>query len=212
MTVSIGVDVGSGVIKTALFRVEGEKSEWLSRWDARIRQRNTFALVEESVKSVLDSAGLAREDVDYVATTGEGESLPDATGHFYSMTTHARGALYLNPEARAVLDIGALHGRGRSAQFELASRLSTMAPGDLNYAFFCNSGSEAADTALKITTDAEAERIRAIVSATRFRAATSFRGTLPSAVYPKLSCSVTFRITLTRSSRRRCARRSRSTS
>jgi benzoyl-CoA reductase subunit D len=27
------------------------------------------------------------------------------------MTTHARGALYLDPEARAVLDIGALNGR-----------------------------------------------------------------------------------------------------
>ena len=27
------------------------------------------------------------------------------------MTTHARGALHLNPEARAVLDIGALNGR-----------------------------------------------------------------------------------------------------
>ena len=102
MTVSIGVDVGSGVIKTALFRVEGEKSAWLSRWDARIRQRNAFSLVEESMQSVLDSAGLARDDVDYIATTGEGESLPGATGHFYSMTTHARGALYLNPEARAV--------------------------------------------------------------------------------------------------------------
>ncbi len=114
MTVSIGVDVGSGVVKTALFRVEGEKSEWLSRWDARIRQRNTFALVEESMQSVLDSAGLVREEVDYVATTGEGESLPGATGHFYSMTTHARGALYLNSEARAVLDIGALHGRAIS--------------------------------------------------------------------------------------------------
>jgi benzoyl-CoA reductase subunit D len=49
--------------------------------------------------------------VDYVATTGEGESLHFHTGHFYSMTTHARGAVYLNPEARAVLDIGALHGR-----------------------------------------------------------------------------------------------------
>jgi benzoyl-CoA reductase subunit D len=27
------------------------------------------------------------------------------------MTTHARGAIYLQPEARAVLDMGALHGR-----------------------------------------------------------------------------------------------------
>ncbi len=114
MTVSIGVDVGSGVIKTALFRSEGEESasyEWLARWDARIRQRDSFKLVEESIEDVLKQSGLSRSDVDYVATTGEGESFTGATGHFYSMTTHARGALYLNPEARAVLDIGALHGR-----------------------------------------------------------------------------------------------------
>jgi benzoyl-CoA reductase subunit D len=111
MTVSIGIDVGSGVIKTALFRVEGDKTEWLARWDARIRQRDSFQLVEESLAYVLTKAGLARENVEYIATTGEGESFQGATGHFYSMTTHARGALYLNPEARAVLDIGALHGR-----------------------------------------------------------------------------------------------------
>jgi len=46
-----------------------------------------------------------------VATTGEGESADFHTGHFYSMTTHARGAIYLDPEARAALDVGALHGR-----------------------------------------------------------------------------------------------------
>ena len=111
MTIAIGIDVGSGVIKTALFRVESDKTEWLARWDARIRQRDSFQLVEESLAYVIAKAGLARENVDYIATTGEGESFQGATGHFYSMTTHARGALYLNPEARAVLDIGALHGR-----------------------------------------------------------------------------------------------------
>ena len=111
MTVSIGIDVGSGVVKTALFRVADGRSEWVARWDARIRQRVAFQLVEESLEFVLGKAGLSREDVDYVATTGEGESFRGATGHFYSMTTHARGALYLNPEARAVLDIGALNGR-----------------------------------------------------------------------------------------------------
>jgi benzoyl-CoA reductase subunit D len=49
-----------------------------------------------------------------VATTGEGEGVPFHTGHFYSMTTHARGAIYLDPQARAALDVGALHGRAIS--------------------------------------------------------------------------------------------------
>jgi benzoyl-CoA reductase subunit D len=111
MTLSIGIDVGSGVIKTALFREEEGNSEWLARYDARIRQRDAYQLVEESIDEVTRQAGLKRDDIHYIATTGEGENVKSATGHFYSMTTHARGALYLNPEARAVLDIGALNGR-----------------------------------------------------------------------------------------------------
>jgi len=114
MTTAIGIDVGSGVIKTALFRVDGEQTEWLARWDGRIRQRDAHALVEESIEDVLKQAGLQREQINYIASTGEGETLQGTTGHFYSMTTHARGAIYLNPDARAVLDIGALNGRAIS--------------------------------------------------------------------------------------------------
>jgi len=114
MTTSIGIDVGSGVVKTALFRVENGQAEWVSRWDTRIRQRDPYQLVEDSVAYVLEKAGLKRDEIDYIATTGEGETIQNSTGHFYSMTTHARGALYLNPEARAVLDIGALNGRAIS--------------------------------------------------------------------------------------------------
>jgi benzoyl-CoA reductase subunit D len=111
MTITAGVDLGTGTIKTVLFRVEDGQTEWLARRSDRIRQRDPFDLAEKGYDSVLADAGFTRDDVQYVATTGDGETIPFRTGHFYSMTTHARGAIYLDPEARAVLDIGALHGR-----------------------------------------------------------------------------------------------------
>jgi benzoyl-CoA reductase subunit D len=70
-----------------------------------------MALVDEAFQGVLSDAGLRREDLAYVATTGEGEMVEFRTGHFYGMTAHARGGLFLDPEARAVIDIGALHAR-----------------------------------------------------------------------------------------------------
>ncbi len=111
MTITAGVDLGTGTIKTVLFNIEGDQIEWLARRSDRIRQRDPFDLAEKGYDSVLADAGLSRDDVHYVATTGDGETIPFRTGHFYSMTTHARGAIYLEPAARAVLDIGALHGR-----------------------------------------------------------------------------------------------------
>jgi benzoyl-CoA reductase subunit D len=114
MTIAAGIDVGTGTVKAALFRVENGKEEWLSRALMRIRQRDPIELARIAYDQALDDAKLLPGDVDYVATTGEGESASFHTGHFYSMTTHARGAIYLDPQSQAALDIGALHGRAIS--------------------------------------------------------------------------------------------------
>jgi benzoyl-CoA reductase subunit D len=111
MTITAGIDLGSGAVKTVLFRVDGDNVEWLARHTDKIRQRDPLQLAESGYNTVLAGAGTDREEVDYVATTGDGENIDFRTGHFYSMTTHARGAIYLDPDVRSVLDIGALHGR-----------------------------------------------------------------------------------------------------
>jgi benzoyl-CoA reductase subunit D len=107
MTYTVGIDIGSGAVKTVLFR----DGEWLGKRLERIRRRDPMELARQTFDEVLRENSLAEKDIAYVATTGEGENVRFATGHFYSMTTHARGGVFLNPEARAVVDIGALNGR-----------------------------------------------------------------------------------------------------
>ncbi len=111
MTLAAGIDVGTGAVKATIFNVEDGREDWLARSTLRIRQRDPMELAEEAFNQTLEDAGLGRDDLNYVATTGEGEAIPFHTGHFYSMTSHARGAIYLNADSSAVLDCGALHGR-----------------------------------------------------------------------------------------------------
>jgi benzoyl-CoA reductase subunit D len=114
--ITAGIDVGSNTIKTAILRVHeparrDSGADVLALQSERIRRRDTRSVIERSWNQALDDAGLRADDVAYVASTGEGELVEFRRGHFYGMTTHARGALFLVPEARAVLDVGALHAR-----------------------------------------------------------------------------------------------------
>jgi beta-alanine--pyruvate transaminase len=70
-------------------------------------------------------------------------------------------------EQVATLDYSTAFQLGHPGAFELADRLTSMAPGNLDHAFFTNSGSEAVDTALKIAiayhrVRGEGQRIRLI--------------------------------------------------
>ena len=114
MTIAAGIDVGTSTIKAALFEVENGQSTWLSRFSMRIRQRDPMELSRLAFDQLLEDGKINEKDVDYIASTGEGESISFHTGHFYSMTTHGRGAIYLDPASRAALDVGALHGRAIS--------------------------------------------------------------------------------------------------
>ena len=111
MSITAGIDVGSSAVKSVVVRHHDGGYEVLSRQKDRLRHRDVVDIVRDNWRQVLDSAGLAESDVDYIATTGEGEVVAFRTGHFYGMTAHGRGGRELVDEARAVLDIGALHTR-----------------------------------------------------------------------------------------------------
>ena len=107
-----GVDAGSSSVKVAVLRTGADgRAQELARVVQRIRRRNVHDVVREALDEACAAARVMAADFDYVASTGDGDAVPFRTGHFYSMTTHARGALHLVPDARAVLDVGALHAR-----------------------------------------------------------------------------------------------------
>jgi beta-alanine--pyruvate transaminase len=82
----------------------------------------------------------------------KGRALIDASaGLWCSNAGHCRQPIIDAIQKQAAeLDFAPTFQYGHPKIFELASRLAMLAPGDLNYAFFTNSGSEAGDTALKM--------------------------------------------------------------
>ncbi len=84
--------------------------------------------------------------------TVEGRAVLDGTaGLWCTNAGHNRDPIVAAIQAQAEeLDYAPAFQFAHPKSFELASRVAALAPGDLNRVFFCNSGSEAVDTALKI--------------------------------------------------------------
>ena len=131
MITTAGIDVGSGAVKVTVMRTDGEGEEIvLAQVSTRIRRREIAKVVDETFDATAEAAGV--DEIHYIGTTGEGGEVPFATGHFYGMTTHARGALYLKPGIGAVLDVGALHtravamdGNGRVKDYKMTSQCAS---------------------------------------------------------------------------------------
>jgi benzoyl-CoA reductase subunit D len=107
-----GVDCGSSAVKVVVARSwAGADGELLASVVQRIRRRNVHDVARAAFEEACSAAKVDPSQFDYVASTGDADGVTFATGHFYGMTTHARGGVFLFPEARAALDMGALHAR-----------------------------------------------------------------------------------------------------
>lgn len=112
MFYTVGIDVGCNAIKNVLMRFDDNGGdELLATGIDKIRKRDIKSVVEGGYQKILAGQNLDHKDITYVATTGEGEMVDFRRGHFYSMTSHARGAIYLDPNVRALVDCGALHSK-----------------------------------------------------------------------------------------------------
>jgi len=94
---------------------------------------------------------LARASGMHYYDTDGREMLDGLAGLWCSLAGHGRHEIADAIAAQArELDFAPTFQFGHPKVFQLAQRLAAMAPGDLDHVFFCNSGSEAADTALKV--------------------------------------------------------------
>jgi len=84
--------------------------------------------------------------------TPAGRAVLDGTaGLWCTNAGHNRDPIVAAIRAQAAeLDYAPAFQFSHPKAFELASRVAALAPGDLDHVFFCNSGSEAVDTALKL--------------------------------------------------------------
>jgi beta-alanine--pyruvate transaminase len=90
------------------------------------------------------------KDMHYFTTEGR-PVLDGAAGLWCTNAGHNRDPIVQAIQRQAAeLDYAPAFQFSHPKAFELASRVAALAPGDLDHVFFCNSGSEAVDTALKI--------------------------------------------------------------
>lgn len=128
---TIGIDVGGSYIKAVLMSYSDAPLILESKTE-KLRKRNPMLLSEEIINYLLAKQEMKYSDIAYVASTGEGEMVKRKTGHFYSMTTHSRGAQFFFKGCRTVVDMGALYvkaikvnGEGRVMDYKMTGQCAS---------------------------------------------------------------------------------------
>jgi benzoyl-CoA reductase subunit D len=111
---TMGIDVGGSYVKGVIMLYDHilGNHKIIDKQTEKIRKRNPKDVVVDIFDMLLDRNYLDYDkDIAYLGSTGEGEMVKKKTGHFYSMTTHARGGKFFVPNAKTVVDMGGLYVR-----------------------------------------------------------------------------------------------------
>jgi len=117
-----GIDIGSITTETVILQDDRILASSILSTGAKSR-----VAAERSLAGTLTQAGLKKEDLSTIVTTGYGRaSFSAADKMITEITCHARGAFFVRPETRTVIDIGGqdskvirLDGQGRNVDFQM---------------------------------------------------------------------------------------------
>ncbi len=117
-----GLDIGSITTETVILDGVGVLASVIVPTGANSRKA-----AERSLDTALKQAGRNQDDLAAIVTTGYGRnSFAHATKTVTEITCHSRGAFFIHPATRTVIDIGGqdskvirLDGQGRNVDFQM---------------------------------------------------------------------------------------------
>ena len=105
---TIGIDVGSKTIKVVVFNEGKILSKSIAMGGLEDRK-----IAEDAMNEALKKANLSRGDISKIVVTGAGRKIIDfADDEITEVGADAKGAAFLFPSVRTVIDVGAEEGRG----------------------------------------------------------------------------------------------------
>lgn len=102
MTIAAGIDVGAGTAK-ALILINGQ----IASYHVLPSGYDTLDTARKTIQEACGKASVSFQEIERIFATGYSRSLiPFAAKTMTEITCHARGAYFLIPQARSIIDIG----------------------------------------------------------------------------------------------------------
>lgn len=131
MKLVVGIDIGSLTAKIIVLAVSNRNSNGIKQKYSFIRRVGyNPAGVARNLVNMANKA-LKAESFNYIVSTGYGRKLAQANESITEITCHAKGAFFINPKIRTIIDIGGqdskviqIDDHGQVQDFEMNDKCS----------------------------------------------------------------------------------------